>query len=116
MYGYKLSFSISVTKEYLIYNFYGINNIINNFISNIIKIIHPNILFQNTNINKYYGTIIKDTIEVINNLKYNSPYIMCSKYVSYLFDNNLLPNEKLKYISKLSLNEFKEKIYNIINV
>ena len=110
MFGYKLSFSISVTKEYLIYNFYGINNIINNFISNIIKIIHPNILFQNTNINKYYETIIKDTIEVINNLKYNSPYIMCSKYVSYLFDNNLLPNEKLKYISKLSLNEFKEKI------
>lgn len=107
---YKLSFTISVSGGYLIYNFYGIDYKLDYFISQIISHIHPETIFYNKNIKKYFHEIIHDIKEDIVNLKYNSPYIICSKYLSYLLNNNLFPEEKLDFVSGLTFDNFKNKI------
>jgi insulysin len=110
MSDYKLSFSISVNREYIIYNFYGLQYQLLFYVSQIISKIHPDTFFHNINLKKYFNEIVRDTKEYINNFKYNSPYIICSKYMGYLFDNNLLPNEKLNLLSNLTFEDFENKI------
>ena len=110
MSGYKLNFNISVYKEHIIYNFTGIEYELNFFTSQIIKQIHPDVLFLNPKSQKYFEEIIRDLKEHLINFKYNPPYNICSKYISFLLDNNLLPEEKLKFINKLEWNDFIDKI------
>ena len=110
MSDYKLSFSISINREYIIYNFYGIQYQLLFFVSQIISKIHPDTFFYNTNLKKYFNEIIRDTKEYVNNIKYNSPYIICSKYISYLLDNNLMPDEKLNFFSNLTFENFESEI------
>ena len=110
MNDYKLTFTISQSREFLIYNFYGIDYKLDYFISQIIRQIHPETIFYNKNIKKYFNEIKRDITESIINLKYNSPYVICSKYLSYLLNNNLLPKEKLYFISNLSFENFENKI------
>ncbi len=108
---YKLNFDMSVHRDFLIYNFIGINYELNFFIAQIIKQICPNIvLYNNQKSEKYFNDIIRDMKEYIMNLKYNTPYTICSKFISYLLDNNLLPEEKLNFIEQLSWTEFVIKI------
>ena len=110
MSGYRLNFNISVYKEHIIYNFTGIEYELNFFTSQIVKQIHPDVLFLNPKSQKYFNEIIRDLGEHLQNFKYNPPYNICSKYVSFLMDNNLLPEEKLKFINKLEWNNFVDKI------
>jgi insulysin len=110
MNDYKLSFSINIFKEYIIYNFIGIDYELNYFISQIIKQIHPDVIFYNKNIKKYFNETIRDMIESINNFKYNTPYSICSKYISYLLNNNLLPSEKKDFLNQLTWENFIIKI------
>jgi insulysin len=105
--NYKLTFNISVYKEHLIYNFIGIEYELNYFITQIIKQIDPDIIFYNNpKSKKYFNEIIRDMKEHINNFKFNPPYNICSKYISYLLDNNLLPEEKLNYLDQLTWENF----------
>jgi len=109
--GYKLNFNISIYKEHIIYNFIGIEYELNFFTCQIIKQIHPDYIFySNKKSQKYFNDIIRDMKENLLNFKYNSPYNICSKYISYLLDNNLLPEEKLIFISNLKWNDFVSKI------
>ena len=108
---YKLSFNMSVHRDFLIYNFIGIDYELNFFVSQIIKQIYPDIiLYNNDKSKKYFNDIIRDIKEYIINYKYNTPYTICSKYLSYLLDNNLLPEEKLNFIKQLSWEDFVIKI------
>ena len=108
---YKLYFSMDIHKEYITYYYVGLDYELNFFISQIIKYIYPeNILYNNDKSEKYFNEIIRDMIEFINNFKYNSPYTICSKYFTYLLDNNLLPEEKINFISKLNWKDFVDKI------
>lgn len=107
---YKLSFTINNYKENLIYNFIGINYELNFFASQIIKQIHPDVIFLNPKSHKFFNEIIRDFIENINNFKFNTPYAICSKYLSFLFDNNLLPEEKLNFLKELTWENFILKI------
>ena len=110
MSDYKLYFSISVYGEFILYNFNGLENKLSYFVSQIIKYIHPEIIFNNSNINKYYNDIIRDVKESILNSKYNSPYTICYKYLSCMLDNNLLPDEKIKFLDSLTFDKFKENV------
>jgi secreted Zn-dependent insulinase-like peptidase len=107
---YKLSFSIMINKEFLIYNFNGLEYKLDYFISQIISKIHPDVIFNNAKTNKYFNEIIRDIKESILNLKYNSPYIICSKYLGYLLDNNMLPEEKIEFILNLTFTKFESTI------
>lgn len=106
--NYKLFFSINIHREHLIYNFIGINYELNFFITQIIKKIHPDIILSNNSLKseKYFYDIIRDMKEHLANFKYNSPYTICSKYIYYLLDNNLLPEEKLNYLKELTWEKF----------
>jgi insulysin len=108
---YKLTFSMSVYKDSLIYNFIGINYQLDYFITEIAKKIYPDIiLYNNTKSEKYFIEIIRDMKENIKNFKFNSPYVICSKYLSYLLDDNLLPEEKYNFINNLTWKDFVPKI------
>lgn len=108
---YKLTFNMSINKDCLIYNFMGIDYELNSFITYIIKKIYPDIiLYNNKNSEEYFNKIIRDFKEYINNFKYNSPYTICSKYLSYLLENNLLSEEIINYIDKLTWKDFVSKI------
>lgn len=112
---YKLNFTISLHREYIIYNFIGIEYELNNFVAQIIKKIHPNILFNNNDKSKkYFYEIIRDMKEYLENFKYNPPYNICSKYMNYLIDNYFLPEEKLNFISNLTWDEFILKIFECL--
>ena len=108
--NYKLSFTIKVSKEYLIYNFYVINYELCNFISNIISQIHPNTIFNNKNIKKYFNDLIDELKEELNNFKYNPPYLICFTYLSCLMDNKLLPTDVLEFINNLTWETFLKDV------
>ena len=112
---YKLSFNMSIYRDYLIYNFIGIDYELNFFITQITKKIYPDVvLYNNTKSEKYFNEIIRDIKEYINNFKYNTPYAICSKYISYLLDDNLFPEEKLNFISQLTWEDFVLRINNCL--
>ena len=115
MNNYKLNFSISIYKEHIVYNFIGIEYELNYFISQIIKQIYPDVIFYNNpKSKKYFNEIIRDMKENLKNFKFNPPYNICSKYISYLLDNNLLPEEKLNYLEKLTWENFIIEITNCL--
>jgi len=107
---YKLNFSMYLSRDYLIYNFNGINYELQRFISIVVRNISPEIIFNNKKTNKYFDDVINEMKENIKNFKYNSPYLICSKYFYWLLDNSLLPNEKLEFINNLTFDEFKCKV------
>ncbi len=111
---YKLNFVLIVNKGSIILNFYGINYLINNFVQNIIKLIHPDTIFLNQNIKKYFNKIIYDLIEIIQNLKYSSPYLLCKEYQDLLLTDQMLPEEKITFIKKLTLEDFKNKCFQCL--
>jgi insulysin len=109
MLDYKLAFNLIINKDSIVYNFYGLNYLINNFIQNIIKMIHPDTIFLNPNIKKYYKKNIIDSIELLSNTKYNSPYLLCREYQEILLSGELLPNDKIKLLKNLSFDNFKKQ-------
>ncbi len=111
---YKLGFKMMLNDDILILNFYGLNYLLNNFVSKIIQYIHPDRIFLNEKVEKYWDNALRDMIESITNLKYSSPYVLCKEYQNTLLDNDLLPDEILKYLSKLNFKEFKEKILDCL--
>ena len=110
MNNYMLSFTISLSRDFLIYNFYGINYKLYFFICNIIKLIHPDVILNNQNIEKYFNDIIHDMKENLINFKYESPHVICLSYFNQLLNNNLMPDDTLKFINNLTFDEFKIKI------
>ena len=114
MSDYKLSFSIIINREYLIYNFYGLEYKLDYFLSQIISKIHPDVIFNNSKTKKYFEEILRDIKDSIINLKYNSPYLICSKYLSCLMDNYLLPDEKINFIKNLTFDNFENIVKNCL--
>lgn len=114
MSNYKLSFSMILHNEYFIYNFNGLDYKLEYYINQIISKIHPEIIFNNEKINRYFDEIIRDMIETINNIKYNSPYIICSKFCSILLNNSLFPDKKIDFIKNLKFDTFKDIVFNCL--
>ncbi len=107
---YKMYFSTSVNSNKIIYNFYGLDYIINNFISEILKKIDPDTVFNNPNTQMYFNKIIRDGKEAIKNIKYELPYVRCSQIQSILFNDLFLPNEQLEFLNLLTFNDFKNNV------
>jgi insulysin len=110
MSSYKMNFTMILTDEYLVQNYYGLNYILNNYLSQIIVKIHPDNIFVIFNVEKYYNEIIRDLKHNILNSKYNSPYQICSEYLNIILNNLLMPDEKIEFLSKLSFDKFKKML------
>ena len=111
---YKMKFIMYLSDEYIIYNFYGLDYVINNFLSVIISKIHPDNIFFNKKSEIYFMEIIRDIKEIIVNLKYNSPYSICTNFFNIILNNILTPEEKLKFLSKLTFEKFKIMIIELL--
>lgn len=110
MSNYKMSFNVSLSRENLIYNYYGLCNQLNFFISQIITKIDYNYICANSHNETIYFNVIRELIESLNNFKYNSPYNLCQKYLSIILNNELFPDEKISFIQNLTWNDFKIKL------
>ncbi len=107
---YNMYFNASVTNNKIIYSFYGLNYIINNFISEILKKIDPDTIFNNPKTQLYFNKIIRDSKENIKNIKYESPYHRCSQIQSILFNDFYLPHEQLELLDSLTFQDFKSNV------
>ena len=108
MHNYNMSYNITISNEYIIQNFNGLNDYIDQFINKITSYIHPDTIFLNENVHKYFLEIKRDIIEACNNYKYNTPYKLCSSYLSFILNNKLKPTEEIEYLEKLDFDEFKK--------
>ncbi len=114
MSDYKMFFSISQSDDYIVLNFNGLNYLINNYIFEIIKVIHPDTIILNTNLEIKFNMIIRDLIEYISNSKYDVPYTKCIDTNGILLSNDLFPEEEIKYLKKLTFTDFKKKLSNCL--
>jgi len=108
MHNYNMSYNITISNEYIIQNFNGLNDYIDQFINKVTSYIHPDTIFLNEKIHKYFLEIKRDIIEACNNYKYNTPYKLCSSYLSFILNNKLKPTEEIEYLKKLDFDEFKK--------
>ncbi len=114
MSDYKLNFSLIINSDSIVYNFYGLNYLIKNYIFDINKMIHPDVVFLSPKIVEYFEQSIRDIKENLLNSKYESPYILCKDYFDLLLNDFMLPNEQIEYINKLDFNEFKIKCLELL--
>jgi insulysin len=114
MKNYKLFFDFSINNEFIVWNFYGINYLINNYMFNIIKLIHPDTIFNNNKTKIYFDKNISDIKELLKNNKYNSPFNLCREYQNLLLTNDILPNEQLEYIDNIDFEYFKNIVQKCI--
>ncbi len=114
MSDYKLNFSLIVNSDSVVYNFYGLNYLIKNFIFDINKMINPDVIFLNENIVEYFNKSVRDIKENLFNSKYDSPYMLCKDYFDLLLNDFMLPNEQIEYLEKLNFDKFKELCINLL--
>lgn len=113
MNDYYMNFNISITDEYIIYNYSGLiyDDIIMKFIMHIVNLIDPNKILDINNI-KYFNEIINDSKEHLKNLKYNSPFSLCSQYLNYIVDDSLMPDDKINYLNKITFEQMSNIVKN----
>jgi hypothetical protein len=103
-------FDIIIHDDMIVWNFNGINYVISSYIFEIMKIIHPDTFFNNISIEKKFKNYIRDMKEHILNFKYENPFLRCIEINNILIDNDLLPDEQLRFLNKLTFDVFKNKI------
>ena len=112
MKGYKASFTISFNNEFIYFNFYGLNYYITKFINDIVNLTDISTIFNDKN-EKYFNKILIELLEIYKNMKYNSPYLLASKYLNYILNDNFKPNEVIDYLTNLKYLYFKDKILDL---
>lgn len=106
MFNYKMSFSLNLSDDCIVYNFCGLDYLMNKFISRIVNKITYYSVKMNQNSKKYFYEVIRDMKENLTNLKYNSPYILCMDYMASLITNDFLPLEAIEFLNALTYEEF----------
>lgn len=112
--NYKMSFIMSISDEYLVLNFNGLDYIMNKFINYIVNKISFYSIQLNPTSKKYFDEIKKDIKDSLLNLKYNSPYSLCLKYFSIILSKDFMPEEAIKYIDKLTYDDFISQIDKLL--
>jgi insulysin len=113
MKNYMSNFYISFNDEFIYFNFYCLDYYIIKFINEIIRLIDPSTIFCEKN-EKYFNKVLSDLLEIYKNVKYNSPYLLNSKYLNFIINDNFKPNEAIEYIKDLKFIFFKNKILDLL--
>ena len=113
MKNYKMYFEIKNVNEYIILSFMGIDNILQKFISEIIKKININYFFNDEN-KRYFNEVIEELIIDFENVKYNFPYLLTRQYLNDILENNFTYVEIIKYLEKLTWDTFKKECVNLL--
>lgn len=112
--NYKMYFTMSISDEYLILNFNGLDYIMNKFINDIVNKISFYSIESNPLSKKYFDEIKRDAKESLLNLKYNSPYSLCLKYFSIILSKDFMPEESIKYIDELTYEMFISQLDRLL--
>jgi insulysin len=113
MKSYKANFTISFNNEFIYFNFYCLDYYITKFINDVIRLTDITTLFNDKN-EKYFNKIIVELLEIYQNIKYNSPYLLASKYLNNLLNDNFKPNDVIEYLTDLKFISFKNKILDLL--
>ena len=112
--NYKMHFSMNISEEYLILNFNGLDYVMNRFVNDIINKTSFYSIEINPSSSKYFEEIKRDIKEILLNLKYNSPYILCLKYFSIILSKDFMPEEAIDYINNLTYESFMEQLNKLL--
>ena len=107
MKNYKMYFEIKNINEYMILSFSGIDNLLEKFISEIIKKININTFFNENN-KKYFNEVIEEMKMDNENIKFSPPYILARQYIKDKLDNKFTYNDVIKYLKTLNWDLFKK--------
>lgn len=108
--NYKMYFIMSITDEYLVYNFNGLDYLMKRFMSEIVNKTSIYSIVSNPASEKYFNEIKRDIIDNLINLKYDSPYLLCLRYFSIILSKDFMPNEAIKYIENLTYESFLHQL------
>ena len=111
---YKMKYISSIDDDCYVQSFYGLDYLLNNFITHIMSQIHPDTIFLNLKTKKYFELIKRNIIELFENMKYDSPHIICSRYKNSIISNKLGINETIKLIMSLEYDDFEEICRNCL--
>lgn len=111
---YQMYFSLYTKNKIIIHEFFGLNYVINSFIFDILKQIHPDTIFNNPNVEKYFNIILRNSKEFVKNLKYDAPFTRCINILKTLVSNFLLPNEYLDFLNSITFDKFKKDILDYL--
>ena len=95
---YYLTFSIGLLDEYIIYNYSGIDYVLNKFINDITTKTNINYILYSKKSKNYFEKIQRDIIQNLENFKFISPFQLCNKYLSMILSNDMMPHEMIKYL------------------
>jgi len=112
--NYKMYFSMNLSDEYLVYNFNGLDYVMKKFVNDIINKTSFYAIQINPLSKKYFKEIIKDIKENLLNFKYDSPYLLCLKYLSIILSKDFMPDEGIKYVDKLTYEDFIEQLEKLL--
>jgi insulysin len=103
---YKMYYSSSITDQYLILIFNGLDYKMTEFINEINNKISYESISSNSSSKKYFYEIIHNIKEQLLNLKYNSPHALCLKYFSIILCNNFFPADAIAFVDSLTFESF----------
>lgn len=112
--NYKMSFLMSISDEYLVLNFNGLDYVMNRFINYIVNKISFYSIETNPISVKYFDDIKRDIKDSLLNLKYNSPYSLCLKYFSIILSKDFMPEEAIKYVESLTYDIFISQLDKLL--
>ena len=111
---YMMDFSHHVENGYLIMDFHGLDYMMEYFVNFIVKSISIYSPLFEENFKKYYERIILQTIQHYSNIKYNSPYELCTLFFSVIQYNTFSPEQTIEFLNKLTFNTFIKKVKNLM--
>ena len=112
---YNLYFNITIQKDFVVYDFYGLNYLLLDYYKNILNNINFDKIFNFHKINEYFENIKNDIILNINNIKYDSPSNNCKYFLFNKIHNSLDPEKKILLLNKLDLFSFKNNIKELLD-
>jgi secreted Zn-dependent insulinase-like peptidase len=110
---YLTNFNIKYNDDELIYNFKGIFNI-DVFTKKILNNIGYENIIRNKYFNEYFKLSINIFSQILENEKYNSPFLICQKYLDINLKNEMNQEEVTKFVKSLSIDIFKEKLKKLL--
>lgn len=112
--NYKMYFSFSISDEFIIYNYMGLDYIMKKFVNDITNKISFYSVQANPSSEKYFNEIIREIIENLTNLKYNSPYLLCLRYLSIILSKDFMPDEAIEYLNNLTYKSFLDQLDKLL--
>ena len=113
---FDMKFGVTITNNYVSFNFYGFNVLLENYILHIFKnfqkneILQPNIINK---IKKYFDNIIKSYIKNLENDKFDMPYNLSLNKIEDIILNNMLNIDKINFLKNLTFEKLIENYEKI---